>query len=240
MPFQFLCPQGHLLQGDESQMGLQTQCPLCGVAFIIPHVAPQPAPQIQQPMPQQGGFSPPQEPQQQFAPQQYPPQPAPQYAQQQAPYSPPQQQAPAYQAPAQQAARQAPPAAKKKKPPQQQPAAPTIDLSSDLGSDLGSELGGGGLGALSEGGSDLDSAVLHIPCPNGHELETPVDMLGEECLCPHCGVQFKLLERDSIEYLHKQAIIDQQRAHFWFNWSIAAAVVVVIMLLAMLIVALRG
>ena len=237
MPFQFLCPQGHLLQGDESQMGLQTQCPLCGVAFIIPHVAPQPAAQYpQQPAPGPGGYAPvPQYPQQQYVPQQPPPQP---YAQQQAPAAPPQQQCPAAQAP-----RQRPPAEKKKRPPQQQPARDLSDeLGSDLGKDLSSELGGslgGGLGAL-DGAQDIDPTLFHIPCPNGHELETPVDMLGEEALCPHCGVQFRLLERDSLEYQHKQAIIDQQRAHFWFNWSIAAAVVVVIMLLAMLIVALRS
>lgn len=39
MTFQFLCPQGHLLQGEEAHMGLQCQCPQCGVAFIIPTIA---------------------------------------------------------------------------------------------------------------------------------------------------------------------------------------------------------
>src|SRR5687768_5234911 len=38
MPFQFLCPQGHLLQGDEAHTGMQTHCPQCGVLFIIPIV----------------------------------------------------------------------------------------------------------------------------------------------------------------------------------------------------------
>jgi hypothetical protein len=41
MPFQFYCPQGHLLEGHESQMGQQSQCPLCGAVFLIP-VMPQP------------------------------------------------------------------------------------------------------------------------------------------------------------------------------------------------------
>ncbi len=36
MAFQFLCPQGHLLQGEEAHMGMQCQCPQCGTAFIIP------------------------------------------------------------------------------------------------------------------------------------------------------------------------------------------------------------
>ena len=42
MPFQFYCPQGHLLEGHESQMGQQSQCPLCGSMFLIP-MLPQPA-----------------------------------------------------------------------------------------------------------------------------------------------------------------------------------------------------
>jgi len=42
MTFQFLCPQGHLLQGDPSQAGQQCACPTCGTVFIIP--APQGTP----------------------------------------------------------------------------------------------------------------------------------------------------------------------------------------------------
>jgi len=38
MAIQFHCPQGHLLQGDEAYMGMQTQCPFCGVMFLIPVV----------------------------------------------------------------------------------------------------------------------------------------------------------------------------------------------------------
>jgi len=36
MAFQFLCPQGHLLQGDESQVGQQCKCPYCEVEFVVP------------------------------------------------------------------------------------------------------------------------------------------------------------------------------------------------------------
>ena len=45
MTFQFLCPQGHLLEGEEAHMGMQCECPQCGTAFIIPTVgaAEQPA-----------------------------------------------------------------------------------------------------------------------------------------------------------------------------------------------------
>ena len=34
--FQFACPAGHLLEGEESQAGQQCDCPMCGVAFVIP------------------------------------------------------------------------------------------------------------------------------------------------------------------------------------------------------------
>ena len=36
MSFQFCCPQGHVLQGDLSQVGQLFQCPMCGSSFLIP------------------------------------------------------------------------------------------------------------------------------------------------------------------------------------------------------------
>src|SRR5690349_1780314 len=42
--------------------------------------------------------------------------------------------------------------------------------------------------------------LLHIPCPNGHELEVPPDMIDTEVLCPQCNVQFRLRAKDSIEH----------------------------------------
>lgn len=36
MAFQFLCPRGHLLEGDESQSGEQLQCPYCQTVFVVP------------------------------------------------------------------------------------------------------------------------------------------------------------------------------------------------------------
>lgn len=49
MAFQFLCPQGHLLQGDESLAGQQCQCPYCHSLFLVPQpqmpaYTPAPAP----------------------------------------------------------------------------------------------------------------------------------------------------------------------------------------------------
>lgn len=36
MIFQFFCPQGHLLEADESQVGQQCMCPYCRGAFLVP------------------------------------------------------------------------------------------------------------------------------------------------------------------------------------------------------------
>jgi rubredoxin len=210
MPFQFLCPQGHLLQGDESQMGMQTQCPLCGLVFIIPQVAPQAAPQYPQP-------------QQQYPQQQYPQQPAGGY------------QAPAPQAPAHFAPQEAYQSPAPQYPSFHEPDAPHAAEPAASAPNLGDDLPD-----VESPEDDLPLAFLHIPCPNGHELETPVEMLGEEVLCPHCGAQFLLREEDSVEHQEHLDALDIQRAHAWFNWAIAATVIVVISLLAMVVVAMRG
>ncbi|MGC3971734.1 MAG: hypothetical protein QM775_31645 [Pirellulales bacterium] len=36
MPFTFYCPQGHLLEGQESQQGTQGRCPTCASVFVFP------------------------------------------------------------------------------------------------------------------------------------------------------------------------------------------------------------
>jgi len=169
MTFQFLCPEGHLLEGDEAHMGMQCQCPQCGTAFIIPtiegaasggelHAEGEPAISV---------------------------------------------------APLEGAA----------------------DLVSDdaiAGLDA-SEIAASQLGAA----ADADH-LLHIPCPNGHELETPLEMIGQRALCPHCGVEFRLRREKSIEYLHQQELLERKRARFWFQLSVMAASFVGFVLLVML------
>lgn len=85
--------------------------------------------------------------------------------------------------------------------------------------------------------------VLHIPCPNGHELETPEEMLNQEVLCPHCGVQFLLRERDSRESRElrerREALELQIKSKMWLNWSIVLAVVVVLAIAAAIVIANR-
>jgi hypothetical protein len=178
MPFQFYCPQGHLLQGDESQMGQQSQCPMCGSLFMIP--MPQPAPGYQgQPGFQghgaAGGVMP--GAQMPAAPEPEPPPPP---------------------------------------PPEPEPApepAATHDLSAPQ--------------------------IVRIPCPNGHLLETPSDMFGQQALCPYCNVQFELRYEDSEEYraqvAEERRLKEEAFSKKMVQWSLYAAGFVVVMLIGMVL-----
>jgi hypothetical protein len=176
MAFQFQCPQGHLLSGDESQAGQQCHCPTCGMLFIIPQpiVAPAAA------------------------------------------------SAGAY----------------------------------DHANRWGAIAGESGAAAPAEvpafvpGGSSSPAAtlaatapaepeLLHIPCPNGHELETPVDMLEQEVLCPQCNAQFRLRRKNSVEYKKKKELEEHVRLEkigsLWLTWAIVAVVVVVLGLIGLIV-----
>jgi hypothetical protein len=176
MTFQFLCPQGHLLEGEEAHMGMQCQCPQCGTAFIIPTIT----------------------------------------------------------APAQDTGAR--------------PPADEIDLEPltplDALKGLESEKPADATAPdvdLDELDRDVDTGVveepmLHIPCPNGHELETPLDMVGQRAKCPHCGVEFRLKREKSIEYLRQQEILERRQGRFWFQVAVVAASFVVVVLITMIIV----
>jgi hypothetical protein len=124
MAFEFLCPQGHLLEGDESQVGSECACPTCGCHFEVP--APLPPKPINVVS--------------------IDPAPAP------LPDVPPE-------------------AFKMKR------------------------------------AAELE--IVHVPCPSGHELETPREMLGQEALCPYCNKQFRLRLEKSLEYIKERA--EEQR-----------------------------
>ncbi|RIK81008.1 MAG: hypothetical protein DCC68_09715 [Planctomycetota bacterium] len=156
MAFQFMCPRGHLLEGDESQGGQQCRCPQCGMVFIIPMPAPAAVYEAVVPEESEAAFP--------------------------------------------------------------------------------------GFGGAAD--EPAEPRLLHIPCPNGHELETPEDMLGQEVLCPHCNAQFKLREKDSIEFRRKrQAEIERmhhKQAKNWMNWAIALGVIVVLGVIGMIVIAMNN
>jgi hypothetical protein len=77
--------------------------------------------------------------------------------------------------------------------------------------------------------------VLHIPCPQCKKmLETPVEMLDQDVLCPHCQAQFQLRRRDSVEFKRKkeqEAQIKEFKAgKTWLNLAIVAVILVVLFL----------
>lgn len=196
MTFQFLCPQGHLLQGDEAHMGMQCQCPQCGTAFIIPTVE-QPAhsdvDDLIGPL------------RQQLASEADTP-----FESAAGPANAEQLDAGPFHA--------EPPG----EGPQSDPASSPFDPESFVAGELGRA-------AVAE-------TLLHIPCPNGHELETPLDMIGQRVMCPHCRAEFRLRREQSIEYIRQQEIIDRRRAKFWFQLSVVVGSFVVVLLLAMMVV----
>lgn len=86
--------------------------------------------------------------------------------------------------------------------------------------------------------------LLHIPCPNGHELETPLDMLEQEVLCPQCNAQFRLRKKDSVEYKRKQEEADRLKeiksGNFWLNVAIVAAVLVGLLVVGLVAMTIFG
>ena len=208
MPFQFYCPGGHLLEGTESQMGQQCQCPICSVAFIVPTV---------------GGA---------------PPAPA---AVVPAPYVPPMPSAPAASPvvpPIGLAAMNAAgPAAPELPAIVTDPAAPVADDKSKAAAREDKPA----KPAQEEKPAEDPNRIVRIPCPQGHELETPLSMVGMDALCPHCGEQFTLLYENSIEYREEQALKRQRREEQFtrrlVKWSIIGGVVILLAFIVLIVVA---
>lgn len=225
MPFQFLCPQGHLLEGDEAQAGQQAQCPYCGTVFVVPQPIPATPPNpyaAQPPAPAQAGLQTP--PQQQ-------PAAGPQTVQPPFPPTPPPQHSAVGPPPFQASSAESP------------PETGVIDFP---GINTEPQAGRSGSVAATPQRIEVPSAaelpIVHLVCPNGHQLETPREMLGQEALCPFCRVQFRLRLEDSIEYRAEKAEDQQRRerrtGQLWLRFAIGAAVVVVLGIILLVILSL--
>ncbi|RMG01080.1 MAG: hypothetical protein D6741_05760 [Planctomycetota bacterium] len=83
--------------------------------------------------------------------------------------------------------------------------------------------------------------LLHIRCPQGHILETPRDMLGQDAMCPHCGAVLRLRYESTEEYRAKRREEierrERRRAQMWLQWAIFAAVFVVGGVLTLIVLA---
>jgi hypothetical protein len=223
MPFQFLCPQGHLLEGVESQMGQQAQCPYCATLFIIPVVGggvvpgaafappgmggPAPAPFGTAPAP--FGTAPPAFPTfpAATAPGSFEPVPAAATAE------PPGMVEPAL-APAGQDGARAEPHA---------PPPPAVAESAVEPEPAAAE--------------EEAERVVHIPCPKGHVLETPMSMIGMDALCPDCGQQFHLRYQDSQEYAQQQRLREERFNRLILRVAVGSAVVIVLGVIVLFVMA---
>jgi hypothetical protein len=190
MPFQFYCPQGHLLEGSESQAGQQSQCPLCGAQFIIPAVtAPVSAAPTPGPVPGEAPNVAAVEPQQEV--------------------------------------------------PLQNVGQAIVDAELVSEATAAEPCDQAGPSVPDDASEPEEPSLYRIPCPSGHELQTPADMLGQQAMCPYCNQQFLLRREDSVEYKAHQAEMRRRREErlneFWYKWSIRAAIMVGLLLLGMLI-----
>lgn len=264
MSFQFQCPQGHLLEGQPAQAGQQINCPMCGILFIIPAplspgpsgpapapgrppgpypvTPPAPAPSAPSAPYPGGPPSPPAPPGGPAYPPPGPPASPQSYAGQPAPY--PGQPAPYPGQPAASGAAPSFPPSPHPGPPAPEPpsapqaAAPDPQWQPHQSFEQIAEQAGGGAAQAEAAAVEPEEELLHIPCPNGHELESPRDMLGQDVLCPHCDVQFQLREKDSVEAKrkrrHEREARDRKVGNLWLNWAIVIAVVVVLGLLVLI------
>lgn len=195
MAFQFLCPHGHLLQGEESQSGQQCKCPYCEALFFVPNP----------PVTARGdraedtslvGEGP-------YRLEESDPAPAEPIFEDEAPSAPT-----PYDEGTDNTARDA------------ESPAPVFPADQE---------------------AQTERSVLHIPCPSGHVLETPQEMMGQLVMCPFCQQQFRLRAQDSQEYKQKKAKEREEHeervSQLWLNWSIIAAVVVVIAVVVLILLA---
>ena len=232
MTFQFLCPQGHLLQGEEWQAGQQSICPICQSVFLIPSPV-SPGGPARGPMGPGGGGAPPvgresshptwgatAPPTQTYGPDgggggpsaPEPDQPA---------FSP----AGPLEQPVSALGGLSPPSGGAEWPEAAQEPTPPFFSSP----------------ASEAGPVTPQQPPVHVLCPSGHELETPRDMLGQDALCPFCGVQFRLRWKDTREYQREKELEMERRlarqSKLWLQWSVAAAVVVIVALIIMIAIA---
>jgi hypothetical protein len=81
--------------------------------------------------------------------------------------------------------------------------------------------------------------IFRILCPNGHELQTPEDILVTQAMCPYCNAQMDLKYEDSVEFKQiqerEQRIKDEQTSRFWMKASIWGAVIVGLLFIGMIV-----
>jgi hypothetical protein len=222
MAFQYLCPQGHLLEGDEAQVGQKRRCPYCGTVLLVPEPIQTPTPgrslDAEQASPDDDSRAPPDR------------QPAAGVS--------PVQPSDAQPSPCQQAAEKPPPVPPPlgEAPGRPNPLDfPQVQVAAAPGPAAGRPDAPGPFRTLAA----AEQPIVHVVCPGGHPLETPREILGQQALCPFCGTQFQLRLEDSVEYREEMAREKRQKkarlARLWVRGAIIAAVALVLGVIAIIL-----
>ena len=209
MAFQFYCPNGHLLQANEDQIGQTCICPSCQVEIIIPSPGGI----------QQGGGEPSMQPALPTPPPGQPPISA---------FTPsvqaPVQSQISAQAGEQQLADPFQISKKKKK-------------KFDFGSV--EENSNGEKPAAEINIADPDSnKILHCLCPSGHSLAIEREMIGQQAMCPYCQKTFEIRMDRTVEHITKKRreaeVAEKKMANLWFQWAIITAILAVVFIIIMI------
>jgi len=212
MGFRFFCPQGHILEAEVDQVGQAAACPFCGTAMLIP-----PPKSVRETGP---GIS--------LAPANEQPElRQPSAVASQFDFALPG----SVDSPRIAATESAPPAENAAGVVESGPNWPSVQPAATFPA---SQVAGPAVSATVP-------EVYHIPCPQGHVLETPREMLGTDAMCPFCQTVFHLTYEASQEYQEKRRreieLAERRAALFWIRLAIAAAILVVGGLIAMIILA---
>ena len=206
MPFQFRCPQGHLLEGENEAVGQVVDCPICGVALTIPSAYTPTATPIQPSVP-------------------------PYQQQYQVPTAGVIDTVP----PVSEPARETFPNVTTTGPIEETEnefAIHTDDSPSDSAEQDDNQAGQDGTRTPDFESGNAHQDEMRIPCPNGHILNVTSDMLDEEAKCPFCEEQFELKERNSLEAIEKREMLSEKREkkqeQLFLYWGIGIMVVGII------------
>jgi hypothetical protein len=185
MPFQFRCPQGHLLEGENEDVGQVVNCPICGVALTIPSAPYTPTATPIQP-------------------------PVPPYQQQQVPTADVTDNAPPVIEPETETFPDVT-AEGSIEETENAFAIDTDNAQTDSAEQDDNQAAQDGNETPNLESENANQDELQIPCPNGHILHATRDMLDEEAICPFCEEQFELKERNSLEAIEKRELLSEKR-----------------------------
>jgi hypothetical protein len=210
MPFQFRCPQGHLLEGENEDVGQIVNCPICGVALTIPSVPYTPtATPIEPAVPSQQHYHQVAANVTDTAPPVIEPEPEtfPDGSREEA---------------------------------ENELAVDTDNSQSDSEEQDNTQTEQDGNDTPDFESENANQDELRIPCPNGHILHATRDMLDEEAICPFCEEQFELKERNSLEAIEKREVLSEKRQEkqerIFLYWGIGIMVIGIISVITFMII----